>query len=46
MTQKWATEPVKVHVLDIQITGETKTMDTMIETQLQEVRRGRACRSF
>ena len=38
MTQKLATEPVKVRVHDIQIKGNTKTKDSVIEAQLQEVR--------
>ena len=38
MTQKLATEPVKVRVHDIKIKGNTKTKDSVIEAQLQEVR--------
>jgi outer membrane protein insertion porin family len=38
MTQKLATEPVKVRVHDIEIKGNTKTKDSVIEAQLKELR--------
>jgi outer membrane protein insertion porin family len=38
MTQKLSTEPVKVRVHDVQIKGNTRTKDSVIEAQLKEVR--------
>lgn len=38
MTQKLATEPVGVRVHDIEIKGNTKTKDSVIEAQLKELR--------
>lgn len=38
MTQKLSTEPVKVRVHDVQIKGNTKTKESVIEAQLKEVR--------
>ena len=38
MTQKLATEPVTVRVHDIEIKGNTKTKDSVIEAQLAELR--------
>ena len=38
MTQKLATEPVRVRVHDIEIKGNTKTKDRVIEAQLKELR--------
>lgn len=38
MTEKLATEPVQVRVHDIEIKGNVKTKDSVIEAQLKELR--------